>query len=95
MARVLGVIHEGKARAYTYDHLRQAGVINDILGHEPIVVFWKADTASAMDDPDNAKGRDVGTTGVFLRTVKDQVLLFHAKKDGTFRDQEQTAPGVF
>jgi hypothetical protein len=88
MARVLGVIHEGEAHAYTYDHLRQVRVVNDILGHEPIVVFWKAGTASAVDDRDIAKGQDVGTTGTFLRMVNGQVLLFHPRKDGTFRDQE-------
>jgi len=41
-----------------------------------------------LDDGTIAEGKDVGSTGVFLRTVEDQTLTFTANGDGTFSDQE-------
>jgi hypothetical protein len=89
MARVVGVLDEnGAGRAYPYDRLGEELVINDTLEDTRIVLFWKAGTASAVDSGDIAEGRDVGATGVFIRTTEDQTLTFAANEDGTFRDLE-------
>jgi len=89
MARVLGILLEdGEGSAYSYDLLKENLVLNEILGDTPVAIFWKAGTASAVDSSTISDGRDVGTTGVFLVTVGDQVLTFTAKDNGTFEDQE-------
>ncbi len=89
MARVLGILLEdGEGGAYSLDLLKENQVINDILGETSIAIFWKSGTASAVDSSTISDGRDVGTTGVFLPTVDDQVLTFTAIGDGTFEDQE-------
>lgn len=89
MARVLGILLEdGEGSAYSFDLLKENQVMNESLGETSIAIFWKSGTASAVDSSTISEGRDVGTTGVFLRTVDDQVLTFAAKDDGTFEDQE-------
>jgi hypothetical protein len=88
MTRVLGVALDGQAAAYEYDFLIEEQVIQASLGEKPIVVFWKAGTASAVDSRAISEGRDVGTTGVFLRTLDGQVLTFSPKQNGTFKDAE-------
>ena len=88
MTRVLGIDLGENSAAYVYDHLVENLVINDTLGDTLIVAFWKAGTASAVDSAFIPNGRDVGTTGVFLRTLDDQVLNFIANSDGTFTDEE-------
>jgi len=70
------------------DLLKENLVLNEILGETPVAIFWKAGTASAVDSSTISDGRDVGTTGVFLSTIDDQVLTFTAKDNGTFEDQE-------
>jgi len=40
-------------------------VVHDTVGGRPIVVFFEKGTASALDSPDIASGRDIGATGVF------------------------------
>jgi hypothetical protein len=88
MTRVLGVELDKQGAAYVYDRLIEDRAINDTLGENPIAAFWKAGTASAVDASSISEGRDVGTTGVFLRTIDGQVLTFSANDDGTFRDSE-------
>ena len=91
MTRVLGVEVGGVNKAFVYDLLVENKVLNHRLGGEAIVVFWKAGTNSAVDTSSIAEGRDVGTTGVFLRNVSDQELTFTANKDGTFEDNETSS----
>ena len=88
MARVLGIELDGLTVAYPLDRLAAEAVINDILGEAPVVTFWKGGTASAVDTSDISQGRDVGTTGVYLRTVDDQTLTFSPGPKGTFLDAE-------
>ena len=88
MTRVVGLEIGSQAAAYVYDRLFDEQVIHDTLGGEALVVFWKAGTASAVDTGSIAEGRDVGTTGVFLRTVGDQVLTFKPGAEGSFIDEE-------
>jgi len=101
MARVLGILLEsGEGGAYSLELLKENRVMNEILVDTPLTIFWKSGTASALDSGSISgtasaldsgsisEGRDVGTTGVFSRSVKDQVLTFIAKEDGTFEDQE-------
>jgi len=89
MARVLGILLEsGEGGAFSLELLKENRVMNEILADTPFTIFWKSGTASALDSGSISEGRDVGTTGVFSRSVKDQVLTFIAKEGGTFEDLE-------
>ena len=89
MARVVGInLENGAGGAFSLELLQENRVLNETLADLPVVLFWKAGTASALDSGSIANGRDVGTTGVFSAKVEDQILTFTALEDGLFRDQE-------
>jgi hypothetical protein len=76
MARVLTVETEEESVAYPYSVLQEAGVINDTVAGQDIVVFWEAGTASALDAGTISSGDDVGTANAFFREVEGQTLTF-------------------
>jgi hypothetical protein len=82
------ILSDGASIAYPFTRLREEQVINETLGDNPIVAFWKAGTASALDTSEIVGGQDIGSTGVFLRTVDDQVLTFIGNGDGTYEDEQ-------
>lgn len=69
MARVLTIDLNNEAIAYPYDALSQAGVINDNVGGEDVVVFWAEGTASALDTSSIPDGRDVGAAVAYSRLL--------------------------
>jgi hypothetical protein len=79
-ARVLTIDLNGEAVAYPYEVLATAGAINDTVGTQPIVVLWKAGTASALDAASVSGGRDVGAAAAYSRIVDGQTLTF--ERDG-------------
>ncbi|MEZ4681837.1 MAG: DUF3179 domain-containing (seleno)protein [Caldilineaceae bacterium] len=62
------------------------GAINDEVGEQPLVVFHKQGTASALDS--RTTMRAMGSVAVFERRLDGQVLTFTATADGTFTDAE-------
>lgn len=44
---VLGLARDGKAKAWTFDHLETTGVVNDTFRGEPVVVVYHQPSASA------------------------------------------------
>ena len=89
MARVLGIqLEDGQGGAFSLDLLQEKVVLNELLSETEVVIFWKPGTASALDSSSISNGRDVGTTGVYLREVNGQVLRFDAGVDGLFIDQQ-------
>jgi hypothetical protein len=88
MERVVAVSVRGEDVAYAFSVLRERHVINDRLGALPIAVFWAPGMASAVDEGDLARGRDVGATGVFDRRLDGSILEFSAGADGLFRDRQ-------
>ncbi len=91
MARVLTVELNDEAVAYPFTELEKVHVVNDAVGGTPIVVFWQAGTASALDSAVIAKGRDVGTADTYSRELDGQTLTFTFDREG-FVD-EQTGSG--
>jgi hypothetical protein len=86
MARVVGVSRGGHDVAYPYRALSGSGEIG-VINDGPTVLFWRAGTASALDDPQIALGRDVGATGVFSAVANGSPLTFEARH-GAFVDRE-------
>ena len=88
MARVITIDLNGEAVAYPFTELEKVHVINDAVGGTPVVVFWQAGTASALDSGVIAQGRDVGTADTYSRELDGQTLTFHF--DGKSFSDEQT-----
>jgi hypothetical protein len=81
VARVLTVDLNGEAVAYPYDILKDVQVVNDVVGGLPIVVFWTAGTASALDGDTIASGRDVGSATAYSRILEGMELNFQVVEE--------------
>ena len=86
--RVLAVQTDDVAKAYPFSILREELVINDRLDETPIVAFYQAGVASAMDGRDIDTARDTGTAGMYLAELDGQLLHFESIGDGKFKDEE-------
>ncbi|AFZ66246.1 DUF3179 domain-containing protein [Deinococcus peraridilitoris] len=73
--------------AYPFGVLSKGGVVNDRVADTPVVVFWSAGTASALDTAQIGEARDVGAGVVFDRRLGERSLTFERVK-GAFRDRE-------
>lgn len=87
LARVLGVAVGKEKTAFPYDELRSrssggSAAVQAEVGGEPVVVFWKAGTTSALDRSTIADSRDVGAVGAFSPVVKGKELVFEAGPGG-------------
>lgn len=85
--RVLGVEIGEDVIAFPFAGLRQAQVINTEIGGEPVVVFWKAGTRSALDEENISESHDPGSAAAFSRQHGDRILEFEAAGE-FFRDTE-------
>ena len=87
MARVVVVQYGDAAVAYPMETLAEEAAINHEVGGAAVVVFYRAGTASAVDQRRIADGRDVGTAAVYQRGLDGRILTFRAAGDG-FVDEE-------
>jgi len=85
--RVVGVTVGAESRAYPWTLLEQRGVLHDRLGGEPLVIFYRPGTLSALDAGEIARSRAVGATAVYRPVVDGTTLAFEPAGDG-FRDRE-------
>ena len=69
--------------AFPFSRLAEVGVVNEEYSGQPIAVFWKPGTSTIFGN----SGRDVGSTGAFLRDFAGQVLTFEATDDGFVDEQ--------
>jgi hypothetical protein len=76
MARVLTIDLNGEAVAYPYDVLAEALALNDVVGGQPVAVFWQPGVASALDSGSIPQGRDVGSAAAFSPLLDDRQLTF-------------------
>ncbi|MCL6552937.1 MAG: DUF3179 domain-containing protein [Firmicutes bacterium] len=79
MERVVTVSLGGHDVAYPFSALATVGVVHDVVGGVPIVVFYQKGTASALDAGDIAAGRDVGAAAVFSPVLDGRRLTFTAR----------------
>lgn len=81
IARVVTVSLGGEDVAYTFSVLEKTPVVNDVVGGRPIVVLYGRGVTSALDRSSIADSRDVGTAGVFERTLQGRSLTFRLAGD--------------
>jgi len=84
MARVLALRDGGEGAVIPYDALAERRVVPFTFGGRDMVALYEPGTASALDSRLIAEGRDVGATGVFVRSVDGQPLDLSVSADGGF-----------
>ncbi len=92
IARVLGVGVWGRQVAFPYEELEARAVdgfaaVQTRVGGQGVVVFWKEGTTSALDQPEIATSRAVGSATAYAPRSGDLRLHFQAVPGG-FVDRE-------
>ena len=88
LSRVVGVSVDGVDKAYPFEVLGEALVVNDELGETPVAVLWGGDTADALDGGVIADSQAIGSGTAFDRRVGDETLTFSSIGDDRFSDAE-------
>ncbi|CAN5626092.1 DUF3179 domain-containing protein [soil metagenome] len=86
MERVVA-LELGKGWAVAFETMREQRVVNAVVERTPLAVFWQPGAASALDQGEISRGRDVGQTAVFDRRLEGRTLTFRAAGGG-FQDAE-------
>jgi hypothetical protein len=87
MEKVIAISLGSIDKAYPYTLTEKERVINDTVADQPLVVFHDNGAVSAMDKPQIAMSREVGSTGVFSREIDGKVLNF-IYDDGNIVDEQ-------
>lgn len=85
--RVVGILIGERARAYPFRLLASRKVVADTVAGQPVLVFYRPGTLSALDRSVIAQSREIGATAVFSPVVDGKALTFEATESG-FRDRE-------
>jgi len=85
--RVVGIVIGNEAKAYPFSLLARGRVLTDTFNGQPLVVFYRPGTLSALDQSVIAQAREVGATAVFNPLLEGKPLTFEATERG-FRDKE-------
>jgi hypothetical protein len=86
-ARVLGIARAADIVAFPYetvsaDAVGDWAVVVERVAGQPVAVFWKAGTSSALDTERIVSGRDVGAIAAYRPEVEGRTLAFEATLDG-------------
>lgn len=87
MERVVSIVLNDEAAAYPFKLLASERVANDQAGGEPVAVFFKPGTGSALDAENFSESRDVGSGVAFRRTLDGKVLAFRPAGDAFVDEQ--------
>ena len=86
ITRVLALRDGDEGAVIPYDVLSERRVVPFTFAGRELVALFEPGTASALDTPVIAEGRDVGATGVFAASLGGQPLELSASPDGGFVD---------
>lgn len=86
LARVLALRADGEGAVIPLDVLAERRVVPFSFAGRELVALFEPGTASALDSRNIAEGRDVGATGVFVRSVEGRPLDLSASTGGGFVD---------
>jgi hypothetical protein len=87
LERVVALTQAGRSKAYPFERLRRAGVLEDRLGSLRYVIFFEPETLTALDEQHIAQSRAVGTVGVFSPELEGRRLTFR-RRDGRIVDKQ-------
>ena len=86
ITRVVALRDGGEGAVIPYDVLAEHRVVPFRFAGRELVALFEPGTASALDRPVIAEGRDVGATGVFVASIDGRPLELSASADGRFVD---------
>ena len=86
LTRVLALRAEGDGAVIPLDALAERRIVPFSFAGRELVALFEPGTASALDSRNIAEGRDVGATGVFVRSVDGRLLDLSAGPGGGFAD---------
>ncbi len=86
ITRVVALRSDGEGAVIPYSVLAQRRVVPFAFAGRELVALYAPGTASALDSPIIAEGRDVGATGVFVASIDGRPLELSANSDGWFVD---------
>ena len=86
MTRVVALRGDGEGAVIPYGVLTERRVVPFTFGGRELVALYEPGTASALDTGVIAEGRDVGATGVFVRSAGGRELELEAREGGGFVD---------
>ncbi|MBE9489945.1 MAG: DUF3179 domain-containing protein [Bacteroidetes bacterium] len=87
MERIIDIEGTNGYRIYPFSVITNKGVINDVYDDRHIVIFYKEDTVSVLDNKEISKSKAIGSATVFS-SVLDGKLLTFKKKNDVFLDKE-------
>ena len=87
MERIVDIEHNGDYKIYSFKSVAKKGVINDTFKTDKVVLFYKADVVSILDENDIKASKNVGSVTVFNAIINKQCLTFNKKRD-EFIDNE-------
>ncbi len=87
LERVLGYSTEGTAVAYPLPEIAEAGVIEDTVDGQDVVIFYAPGQVSALDQGVIANSKEVGSATLYKPEVDGQTLTF-SYDDGVITDNE-------
>jgi len=85
MERVIGIKGKNGYKIYPFSKISKEGIINDNYDNKNIVIFFKEETVSILDNKEIAKSRAVGSATVFSADLVGKTLSFKKGK-GKFID---------
>lgn len=89
LERVVGLSIDETEKAYPFSLISETRAVNDVVGGEPVAIFWGAsDTTDALDSGNIADAAAIGTGVAFSRIVDGRELTFSAAGDTEFTDAE-------
>ena len=86
LARVVALRAEGEGAVIPLDVLAERHIVPFTFAGRELVALFEPGTASALDSPLIEEGRDVGATGVFVRSLDGRPLELSASPEGGFVD---------
>ncbi len=86
-SRVLGIARSGDVVAFPFETVSAGAVdgwavVTELIAGDPVVVFWRAGTISALDTQRIVSGRDVGAIAAFRPVADGRTLAFEAGPGG-------------
>jgi hypothetical protein len=90
LERVVGVVTAAADKSYPFSVLENEVVINDVVGEQPVVVWWAPGTRDALDQRSIAQSRSIGSAVAYQRVLDDGTELRFTPGDGAgvFIDDE-------
>ncbi|MBI4312859.1 MAG: DUF3179 domain-containing protein [Chloroflexi bacterium] len=87
LERVVGISVGKESLAVPYSVLETEPLVHLTLGGHDLVIFYEKGLSSVLDKESTARGRDVGSAGVFSPYAGSQKLTFHIAEGRVVDDQ--------